>query len=139
MGVRSWPPVIVVVLALVSFGAPARAQSAGGGVAPLPSMPSSGPPSGAPDFAAQEPAQPLAPEAAPSRLSPPTAPADPQPVRPLVSAPELAKPARVPLAKRWWFWAGLGAAAVGVVMAAIFLGPRDPYNGNASPGTVNIF
>jgi hypothetical protein len=42
----------------------------------------------------------------------------------------------VPLAKRWWFWAGLGTAAVGVVLAAIFLGPRDPYNGNANPGTV---
>ena len=49
------------------------------------------------------------------------------------------KPARVPLAKRWWFWAGLGAAAVGIVLGAIFLGPRDPYNGNASPGTVEIF
>ncbi|HVU50260.1 MAG TPA: hypothetical protein VHL80_06220 [Polyangia bacterium] len=53
------------------------------------------------------------------------------------SAP--AKPARVPLAKRWWFWAGLGAATVGVVLAAIFLGPRDAYNGNASPGTVEVF
>jgi hypothetical protein len=58
---------------------------------------------------------------------------------PLVSAPGPAKPARVPLGKRWWFWASLGAATVGVVLAAIFLGPRDPYNGNASPGTVTIF
>jgi hypothetical protein len=44
----------------------------------------------------------------------------------------------VPLAKRWWFWAGLGAAAVGVVLAAIFIGPRDPYTGNANPGTVSF-
>jgi hypothetical protein len=50
-----------------------------------------------------------------------------------------AKPAHVPLAKRWWFWAGLGAAAVGVVLGAIFLGPRDPYNGNANPGTIGVF
>jgi hypothetical protein len=57
---------------------------------------------------------------------------------PLVSAPA-ARPPHVPLARRWWFWAGLGTAAVGVVLAAIFLGPRDPYSGNATPGTVQIF
>jgi hypothetical protein len=57
---------------------------------------------------------------------------------PLVAAPA-AKPPRVPLARHWWFWAGLGTAAVGVVLAAIYLGPRDPYSGNATPGTVQIF
>jgi hypothetical protein len=95
--------------------------------------------------AAEPPAAPVVPIArAEGVVAPEGGPAGPPPAalnapagasqRPLV-APS-AKAARVPLAKRWWFWAGLGAAAVGIVLAAIFVGPRDPYNGNANPGTV---
>jgi hypothetical protein len=56
-----------------------------------------------------------------------------------VKAPSTDKPAHVPLAKRWWFWAGLGTAAVGVVLAAVFLGPKDVYSGNAMPGVMTLF
>jgi hypothetical protein len=48
-------------------------------------------------------------------------------------------PARVPLARRWWFWAGLGGAAVAVVVAGILLTPEDPYRGNADAGVVTVF
>jgi hypothetical protein len=77
-------------------------------------------------------------EGPPTPPSPSLTRASDAPPRGLVASPEPAKP-HVPLAKRWWFWAGLGAAAVGVVLAAIFVGPRDPYNGNANPGTVEFF
>jgi len=77
---------------------------------------------------------PLAP-VAPLMLTPPA----PEPARQLFDVSRPTKPARVRLAKRWWFWASLGGAAVGVVLAAIYLGPRSPYSGNANPGTVPIF
>jgi hypothetical protein len=48
-------------------------------------------------------------------------------------------PARVPIARHWWFWAGLSAAAVGLVVGAIALSPRQPYMGNASPGLASPF
>jgi hypothetical protein len=43
----------------------------------------------------------------------------------------------VPLARRWWFWAALGGAAVGLVAGAIAISPREPYVGNANPGLVS--
>lgn len=57
---------------------------------------------------------------------------------PLV-APPVPKAKRVPLARRWWFWASLGTAAVGVVLAALFIGPKEPYSGNAMPGIIQAF
>jgi hypothetical protein len=47
--------------------------------------------------------------------------------------------ARVPIARRWWFWAALGAGAVGVVIGGIALSPRQPYTGNAQPGLMQVF
>ncbi len=46
---------------------------------------------------------------------------------------------RTPIAKRWWFWAGLGVAAVAVVVTAIAISPREAYTGNAQPGVVQVF
>src|SRR4051794_40819344 len=73
-----------------------------------------------------------------------TVPAAPTPpTQSLVASPSSASeapvPARVPIARRWWFWAGLGAAAVGVVVAGIALSPRQPYSGNAQPGITSPF
>ena len=54
-------------------------------------------------------------------------------------APPLADPlpaARVPIARRWWFWASLGAAAVAVVIAGFTLKPGQPYSGNS--GVVSL-
>ena len=45
--------------------------------------------------------------------------------------------APVPLARRWWFWAALGGAAVALVVGAIAISPREPYVGNANPGLVS--
>lgn len=39
--------------------------------------------------------------------------------------------AHVSLARRWWFWASLGAAAVAVLIAGFTLKPGQPYSGNA--------
>jgi hypothetical protein len=102
--------VVFVVAAALAFGAtPARAQEA---VVPLP-----------------------APAAAP-----PPAVVAPPPAAVLAPAPVVAPtPARVPLARRWWFWAGLGGAAVAVVVAGILLTPEDPYRGNADAGVVTVF
>jgi hypothetical protein len=121
---RSTPVLIAAAaLAWLAFESAPRAETIAG-VAPL-----------APPAAAASP------EAAASRL--PLAPAASAAVPASAIAPaaasEPAKGKRVPLAKRWWFWASLGAAAVGVVVAALFLGPRDPYVGNASPGSVTVF
>jgi hypothetical protein len=90
--------------------------------------------------AAPPPAEVAAPppdQAPPVLQAPPPAEAAP----PVLQAPPPAapQPARVPIAKRWWFWAGLGAAAVGVVLAAIALAPPEPYTGNASPGVTSVF
>jgi hypothetical protein len=116
---RSRSP-LLAALALVAFAASARAE------APV-VVPAHPAPVVAPLDVAPLPGASLPAVAAPEPESP----------APLVDAP--AKAARVPLAKRWWFWAGLGTAAVGVVLAAIFIRPRDPYNGNAMPGTVTLF
>jgi hypothetical protein len=111
---------LVAALALAAVAAPARAQSNEPNSVPVVPI--------APADGALAPDKAIAPRS--SILTAPAAPA----ARP--SDVPRAKATRVPLAKRWWFWAGLGTAAVGVVLAAIFLGPRDPYNGNATPGTV---
>jgi hypothetical protein len=124
--------IVVAALALIAATSSARAQSLengaarGAATAPIAPLPSAAPAEGA------------APSGAPQPLPLPPAPAVAgAPVRQTVVAP--AKPAHVPLAKRWWFWAGLGAAAVGIVLGAIYLGPRAPYNGNANPGTIGVF
>jgi hypothetical protein len=125
---------VALAFALLATGTPAYAESPPGAEMRL--AETAAPVSAAPTHAG-------APLASPPNVAGASAPAPflAAPVErtppPLVSAPE-AKP-RVPLARRWWFWAGLGTAAVGVVLAAIFLGPRDPYSGNATPGTVQIF
>ena len=119
---------------LVASAAPARAESPGG-AAPAPAeiasaqvAPAEAPPAPAPHIEGIG----YAAEAPPSLASPLVAPA------PLVAAPvPKAKP--VPLARRWWFWASLGTAAVGVVLAALFIGPKEPYSGNAMPGVVQVF
>ena len=108
----------VAVLALVALAAPTHAQDAEAAAPVGPIPPADGT---------------VAPDGTPAPAPPPAASPSVPSSRPLVAAPVKA---HVPLAKRWWFWAGLGTAAVGVVLAAIFLGPRDPYNGNANPGTV---
>lgn len=98
---------------------------------------------------------PVAPAAAPTPLEAWPSPAEPAPPAPPVEtfapapaaelvAPPAApapasQPARVPLARRWWFWAGLGAAAVGVVIAGIMLSPPQAYAGNAEPGITSPF
>ena len=65
------------------------------------------------------------------------------PVGALLVAPDAmakkASNAPVPLARRWWFWAGLGAAAVAAVVTAIAISPREAYTGNTSPGLVQVF
>lgn len=113
---------LIAALALVAFAASARAEA-----------PSTARADPAPVVAPAPPDVAPLPAAAPLSLAAP----DPETPAPLVDAPT--KAARVPLAKRWWFWAGLGTAAVGVVLAAIFIRPRDPYNGNAMPGIVTLF
>jgi hypothetical protein len=121
------PTLLAAALVLLAVAAPARAQSLdNGAAAPVAPIPSEAQHEGA---APPVPMLLPLPAASTAAVAPARQAAD--------TAPR--KPARVPLAKRWWFWAGLGAAAVGVVLGAIFLGPRDPYNGNASPGTVEIF
>jgi hypothetical protein len=126
---------LVAAAVLVASAAPARAESPGG-VAPAPAE--IAPEQAAP---AEEPSAPPPPhiegigysaEAPPSLAAPLVAPA------PLVAAP-VPKAKRVPLARRWWFWASLGTAAVGVVLAALFIGPKEPYSGNATPGVVQVF
>lgn len=102
--------VIVVVVALApSVGAPAWAE--------------------APETV--EPIQ--APVGAPS--APASLPAAVEPARAVVAP----VPAKVPLARRWWFWASLGGAAVAVIAAGILLSPPDPYRGNADNGIVTVF
>ena len=123
---------IVAAGALIAFAAPARAQSGGDG---LPLAPAAEAP--AADERSVNGADSSGPIAAAPSLVP--APRPERAPRPSAGASESTKPARVPLAKRWWFWASLGTAAVGVVLAAIFLGPRDPYNGNANPGPGTVF
>jgi hypothetical protein len=73
----------------------------------------------------------------------PTLAAAPATPAPLLARPEAAPPSgpsgHVPIARRWWFWAGLGAAAVAAVVAAIAISPREAYMGNTSPGVVPVF
>jgi hypothetical protein len=50
------------------------------------------------------------------------------------TAPTLTDPppvAHVSIARRWWFWASLGAAAVAVVIAGFTIKPGQPYAGNS--------
>jgi hypothetical protein len=127
---RSTCSTLLAALVLVACAASARAE------APAAPAPFAAP-------AAADPTSgvvPLAAEVALPLVAPPPSlgAADPE-APPLVGPSGSAKPARVPLAKRWWFWAGLGTAAVAVVLAAIFVGPKDPYSGNATPGTAAIF
>jgi hypothetical protein len=70
-------------------------------------------------------------------VAPPPALATPVLVAPPSTAAASSK-VHVPLARRWWFWAGLGVAAAGIVVAGLALGPRSPYSGNAMPGVVPI-
>jgi hypothetical protein len=83
--------------------------------------------------------------------TPPAVAAETSPLLPLArvdgagwiaaSAPApLAPPvaAHIPIARRWWFWASLGAAAVAVVIAGFALAPGQPYSGNAFPGVVPL-
>jgi hypothetical protein len=121
---RSTSP-LLAALALVAFAASARAEA-----------PVAAPADPAPVIASALPHVPPLPAVPPPALAAPD-PELPESPAPLVGAQT--KPARVPLAKRWWFWAGLGTAAVGVVLAAIFVRPRDPYTGNAMPGNVTLF
>lgn len=53
--------------------------------------------------------------------------------------PKSAANVSTPIAKRWWFWAGLGAAAIAVVVTAIAMSPREAYTGNVQPGVVQVF
>jgi hypothetical protein len=86
-------------------------------------------------------AQQVEPQPGPATAGLPAAPPpdEPPPGALQASAPAAQAPGRVPIAKRWWFWAGLGAAAVGVVALAIALSPREPYEGNTSPGITSPF
>jgi hypothetical protein len=125
----------IAALALCFLAAPARAQQP----APTPVAPAAeAPPSdtafplAAPAAAPPADAAPLSVQAAPSQ---PTASFIPSPESP--GAQKTTQGAS--LARRWWFWAGLGAAAVGLVFAAIALSPRDPYTGNATPGITSPF
>jgi hypothetical protein len=86
----------------------------------------------------------MAQQAEPLPGSAPALPAAPPPVQEAPAAlqapaPAAQGPAKVSIAKRWWFWAGLGAAAVGVIVAAIALTPPEPYQGNANPGITSPF
>jgi hypothetical protein len=88
----------------------------------------------------QSPAE-ATPAAVPAQVD--TPPAAPAPPTSFVAAPAspspTQRPAHVPIARRWWFWAGLTAAAVGLVVGAIALSPRQPYSGNALPGVTSPF
>jgi hypothetical protein len=53
-------------------------------------------------------------------------------------SPITPRPAHVSIARRWWFWASLGAAAVAVVIAGFTLKPGQAYSGNANPGVVPL-
>jgi hypothetical protein len=122
--------ILVAAAVLVASAASARAESPGGAApAPAQAAPAEAPSAPAPHIEGIGSSD----EAPPSLAAPlVVAPA------PLVAAP-VPKAKRVPLARRWWFWASLGTAAVGVVLAALFIGPREPYSGNAMPGIVQVF
>jgi hypothetical protein len=124
---------LVAAAVLVASAAPARAESPGG-AAPAETAPAETAPAEAPSAPARHVEGIGYSDEAPPSLAAPlvVAPA------PLVAAP-LPKAKRVPLARRWWFWASLGTAALGVVLAALFIGPKEPYSGNAMPGVVQIF
>jgi hypothetical protein len=73
-------------------------------------------------------------EAAPEVAPPPALTAAPD-----RAPPPPVEPGRTPIARRWWFWTGLAGAAVAVVVMGLLLTPREPYQGNAIPGTVPVF
>jgi hypothetical protein len=96
--------------------------------------------------AAQEVAPLVSPPAGAQEVAPLVSPpageaarAVPQPLPPPAAPAPAPPPARVPIARRWWFWTGLGAAAVGAVIAGIMLSPPRPYTGNAEPGLIPPF
>jgi hypothetical protein len=112
---------------------------------PLPTPPVAPPPvptEAQPAAAAPDVAWPglVAPVPAWAPLAPPGVP---PPATTVAQGTQLRAPgdaaANVPLARRWWFWAGLGGAAVAVVVAAIAIAPREAYMGNAQPGVVTVF
>jgi hypothetical protein len=131
---RALGSIALTLIGLVSAAAPAHSAPATTtapiieGLAP----PGAVPATPLPIFIAQAipPAPP--PEAVPAAVS---TSARPSPA----AASDRAKRTRGSIAHRWWFWAALGAAAVGVVIAGIALGPRDAYSGNASPGVLTAF
>jgi hypothetical protein len=104
-------------------------------------QPSADPASAAPPAASASEASPVhppvvvAPSAAPAYTLAALTPGVPA----LVQVPDVEKPARVPLAKRWWFWTSIGGAAVAVVLIGLLVRPATPYSGNASPGLVQVF
>lgn len=89
--------------------------------------------------AAQEAVVPVVPVQEPTPAPVPAVVAPAAVVAPVPAAVVAPAPAKVPLARRWWFWAGLGGAAVAVVVAGILITPRDPYKGNADSGIVTVF
>jgi hypothetical protein len=115
------------VLLLVALTPAARAQS------------SVDPANAASPAAVAPEAPPVAPPAvvAPAPVYAPMAPTPAAPA--LAQAPDVEKPARVPLAKRWWFWTSIGGAAVAVVLIGLLVRPPTPYSGNANPGLVQVF
>lgn len=117
------------VLLLVALASAARAQD--------PADPERGARAAveAPEASPAAPPGVVAPSAAP--VFAPVAPV-PAPVA-IVQVPDVEKPARVPIAKRWWFWTGIGGAAVAVVLLGLLVRPPEPYSGNASPGLDRVF
>jgi tetratricopeptide (TPR) repeat protein len=52
--------------------------------------------------------------------------------------PAPAAPVHRSLAGRWWFWTGIGAVAVGIVVLGFALTPNQPWSGNLQPGVLNV-
>jgi hypothetical protein len=140
---RSTFPALIAAVALVALAASARAEApAGAAVAsavPAPAAAPAGPTALVPEASPAPAAPDVAVAPLPVAALPSFAATDVESPNPLVGASGPPKAGRVPLAKRWWFWAGLGTAAVTIVLAAIFLGPKDPYSGNAMPGIATVF
>jgi hypothetical protein len=133
---RGLGSIALTLVGLVSAAAPAHGAPATStatapiieGLAP----PWAGPAAPLPILIAQAIPPRPSPEATPAAVS---ASVRPSPA----AASERAMRTRGSIAHWWWFWAALGAAAVGVVIAGIALGPRDAYSGNASPGVLTAF
>lgn len=75
----------------------------------------------------------------PVASSPPPSLAPPPPAANLVAGPP--RPESPPVYKRWWFWAGVGAAvAAGVTIALVAGGShtRANYMGDIPPGRISV-